>query len=246
MIIKEYGDSNLPKVVLLHPMLANGKSMLRLTKSMEGKYCFVAPDLSGHGEDIGDYESANKEAKTLTKYLKEKGYCKVELIMGASLGGLVGMYMLTDKEFQFKTAVFEGTPMYENAKFIYRFMKFGFLKKHRKALKMPIQDLRKKMSNKYGVFGDSMADTFVGMSEKNIVAIIKECSNFTFPLLDTLVQERIFLEVGGKDINCKQNNTILKHYPNIHIKIRKGYDHCMYMSEHFEEYGKLLEQYMQS
>lgn len=246
MVIKEYGDSNLPKVVLLHPMLADGKCMLRLTKSMVGEYCFVAPDLSGHGEDIGDYESAKKEAKTLTEYLKKKGYCEIELIMGASLGGLVGMYMFTDKKLQFNTAVFEGTPMYENAKFIYRFMKFGFLKKHKKALKMPIQDLRKKMSNKYGVFGDSMADTFVEMSEKNIIAIVKDCSDFIFPSLDNHVQKRIFLEVGSKDINYKQNKTILKHYPDIHIKVREGYDHCMYMSEHFPDYGKLLEQYMHS
>ena len=57
MVIKEYGDSELPKVVLRHPMFA-------------------------------------------------------------------------DADIRYKTAVFDGTPMYENAKFIYQLMKFGFLKKN--------------------------------------------------------------------------------------------------------------------
>ena len=37
MVIKEYGDSELPKVVLLHPMLADGECMLNLTAGMTGQ-----------------------------------------------------------------------------------------------------------------------------------------------------------------------------------------------------------------
>ncbi len=49
MVIHEYGDSSLPKIVLLHPMLADARCMLRLTESMEGVYCAIIPDLSGQG-----------------------------------------------------------------------------------------------------------------------------------------------------------------------------------------------------
>lgn len=246
MVIKEYGDSSLPKVILLHPMLADGSCMLRLTESMEGKYCFIVPDLSGQGEDTGEYETAQKEVRTLTDYLKGRDYCTIELIMGVSLGGVVGMYMLANQEIRYKTAVFDGVPMYENARLIYRFMKLGFLKKHRKAKKMPLEEVKRVMTKRYGIFGDRMGEAFVRMSEKSIVAIVRECSDFAFPPLSKEMQKRIFIEVGSKDINYRQNKTILKYYPEVHIKVREGYGHCRYMSEHYEEYGKLLENYMRS
>ncbi len=196
MVIHGYGDNSLPKIVLLHPMLADAHCMLRLTESMEGAYCAIIPDLSGQG-DIS---------------------CQ--------------------------TVVFEGVPLYENAWLTGKVMKFGFLKKHRKAVRMPLAEVKKSMSVRYGVFGDAMAENFVKMSEKSLVNVVKDCSDFPFPPLPEGVQRRIFVEVGSKDINCKQNPTILKHYPSIHIQVREGYGHCMYLSEHYAEYGKLLENYM--
>lgn len=244
MVIHEYGDSSLPKIVLLHPMMADAHCMLRLTESMEGKYCAIIPDLSGQGEDSGEYGNARQEAETLILYLKKNGYTELALLMGASIGGLVGMYLLGQGEISCKTAVFEGVPLYENAWLIYKFMKFGFLKKHRKAVQMPLAEVKKSMSARYGVFGDVMAENFVKMSEKSLINVVRDCSDFPFPPLPEAVQRRIFLEVGSKDINCRQNKTIWKHYPGVHIQVREGYGHCMYLSEHYAEYGKLLERYM--
>lgn len=246
MVIKEYGDSSLPKIILLHPMLADGKIMLKLTEGMSENYCVIAPDLSGQGEDKGEFESPEKEAETLAGYLKNKGYAEIELIMGASLGAVVGMLMLADGSANYKTAVFEGAPMYENTRIVYQFMKTVFLKKKRKAEKMDIKDVREKMKKMYGFFGGCMADNFVKISEKSLIAIVKACSDFPFPPISENTQKRIFLEVGSKDINVRQNKVILRHYPNVHIKVREGYGHCMYLAEHFGEYGKLLEKYMNS
>lgn len=244
MVIHEYGDNSLPKIVLLHPMLADARCMRRLTESMEGTYCAIIPDLSGQGEDTGEYGNARQEAETLLLYLKEKGYTELALLMGASLGGLVGMYLLARGEIACQTVVFEGVPMYENAWMIRRLMTFGFLKKHRKAVRMSLDAVKKSMTARYGVFGDAMAENFVKMSETSLVNVVKDCSDFPFSPLPEAVQRRIFIEVGSKDINCKQNTTILKHYPGIHIRVRKGYGHCMYLSEHYAEYGKLVENYM--
>ncbi len=47
MVIHEYGDSRLPKIVLLHSMLADARCMLRLTESMKGEYCAIIPALTG-------------------------------------------------------------------------------------------------------------------------------------------------------------------------------------------------------
>ena len=218
--------------------------MLNLTAGMTGKYCFIAPDLSGQGNDKGEFESPEKEARILTEYLKNNDFRTIELIAGASLGGVVGMLMLADADIRYKTAVFDGTPMYENAKFIYQLMKFGFLKKHRKAAGMLSADVRKVMESKYGIFGERMAQSFVSISEESLVAIVKACSDFSFPPIPEDMQKRIFLEVGSKDMNCRQNRVVLKHYPHLHIKVREGYGHCMYPATHYKEYGRLLEMYM--
>ena len=244
MVIKEYGDKNLPKIVLLHPMLADGECMLKLTAGMTGKYCFIAPDLSGQGSDDGEFENPEEEAYTLTEYLKNNNFRTIELIAGASLGGVVGMLMLADEDIRYKTAVFDGAPMYENAKLIYQFMKFGFLKKHRKAAGMQLADVRRVMESKYGIFGECMAKNFVSISEESLVAIVKACSDFSFPPISEDMQKRIFLEVGSKDMNCRQNKVVLKHYPYLNIKVREGYGHCMYPATHHKEYGQLLEMYM--
>lgn len=246
MVINIYGDETLPKIILLHPMLADGKSMLKLTKGMEGRYCFIAPDLSGQGSDKGEFVSAKQEAETLTAFLKEKGYGTIELLAGASLGGLTGMYMLAEPGIRYKTIVFDGTPMYENARLLYHVMRSGFLKKHRKAKRMPVEGMEKKMEEKYGVFGSAMAHSFVRMSEKSITAIVRDCTDFPFPPIEEGIQRRIFLEVGSRDVNCRQNRTVLRHYPYLHIRVREGYGHCMYPAVHHEEYGRLLERYMKN
>lgn len=244
MVIHEYGDSSLPKIVLLHPMLADARCMLRLMESMEGEYCAIIPDLSGQGEDSGEYGNDRQEADTLSAYLKTKGYTELALLMGASLGGLVGMYLLAKEDISCHTVVFEGVPLYENAWLTGKVMKFGFLKKHRKAVRMPLDAVKKSMTARYGVFGDAMAENFIRMSEKSLMGVVNDCTDFPFPPLPEAVQQRIFIEVGSKDMNCKQNPMILKHYPGIHIQVREGYGHCMYLSAHYAEYGKLLESYM--
>lgn len=70
--------------------------------------------------------------------------------------------MLAEPGIRYKTIVFDGTPMYENARLLYRVMRFGFLKKHRKAKRMPVEEMEKRMEEKYGVFGSAMAERFPG------------------------------------------------------------------------------------
>lgn len=77
--------------------------MLRLTESMEGKYCAIIPDLSGQGEDSGEYGNARQEAETLILYLKKKGIYGAGALDGSvyrRTGGNVsagaGRYFLQD------------------------------------------------------------------------------------------------------------------------------------------------------
>ena len=68
-------------------------------------------------------------------------------------------------------------------------MRFGFLKKHRKAKRMPVEEMEKRMEEKYGVFGSAMAERFPGgmvtfdavnaMGLKGVNAEVKMAGNKT-------------------------------------------------------------------
>lgn len=73
MVIHEYGDNSLPKIVLLHPMLADARCMRRLTESMEGTYCAIIPDLSGQGEDTGEYGNAQTGSRNAASLFEREG-----------------------------------------------------------------------------------------------------------------------------------------------------------------------------
>lgn len=246
MKMREWGSSTLPKVILLHPMLADGASMQKLAEGFAGSYCFLAPDLSGQGEEAGrgEFVTAEADAAAICRYLKQKGYTEIALLFGASLGARVGLEMLTDTELTFQTVVFEGAPLYKDAKALCFIMQTVFLSKQKKARANPGLS-EQKMTRIYGeAFGPSMGRSFERMTPGSIKTIVKACSSFGFPSYPEALQRRMFFEFGSKDTDAKQAKVILQHYPHVHIKLREGYGHCQYLSEHYESYGGLLEQYM--
>ena len=87
MKIQYFGDPSNPKIVVLHPMLLDGKSMLPLLGELRNSHCVIAPDLTGHGTDTGIFQSAQQEAETLAGWLTTQGWIDLKLVFGASIGG---------------------------------------------------------------------------------------------------------------------------------------------------------------
>ncbi len=246
MVIHEYGSSLLPRVLLLHPMLADAGCMRVASDSMKGDYCFIIPDFSAHGEDTGVYQSGKKEAAGLLDYLKAKGYTDIALMMGASMGGMIGLYLLGDGSLKIGTAVFEGASAYPGSWLLCKLVQSVFLRKHRKAVGMPPDAVEKMMAEQYGeAFGAAMARNFQRMDEESIKAVVYDCSHVYFPVLSPEMQKRMFWAVGDKDMNYLQLKNVRRRYPHMNVIVQKGYDHCAYMAEHYREYGALLERYME-
>lgn len=245
MIIHEYGDSSLPKVLLLHPMLADAGCMRVASDSMKGDYCFIIPDFSAHGEDTGVYHGGQKEAGELLDYLRKKGYTDIALIMGASMGGMIGLHLLGDGSLKVGTIVFEGTSAYSGSWLLCRLVQSVFLRKRRKAAGMTLDAVERKMAEQYGeAFGAAMARNLRRMDEESIKAVVYDCGHVYFPALPPELQKRMFWAVGDKDMNYRQLKNVRRRYPHMNVIVQKGYGHCAYMVEHYREYGALLEQYM--
>lgn len=252
MIINEYNDTSLPKVVLLHGMGMDGRTMRLVTEGMSREYCLIIPDLTGQGRDTGTYESNLAEAEALTVYLLERGYTDVELLMGVSLGANVGMTMLAFPEVRYRTAVFEGVPMYEGSKFVAPMMKEAFYLLRAHMLRRPKDKLQAGMVKILGNAPDPRVDEAVGafidafrnISKETISNVCDEVGDYPFYPIEPAVQDRVFLEFGSKDMNCGQVPNIKRHYPYVHVKINEGYAHCGYVVANLTTYGAHLEEYM--
>lgn len=245
MIINVYGDESKPKMLALHPMLADGESMMKIMNYFIDDYCVISPDLSGHGQDKGIFLSAGSEADTLAEFLAAKKYTDIELLFAASLGAAVSFELIDRKEINIKTAVFEGAPMFEKTpEPITKLIVSVFLKKQKKAKANPGLSV-KRMTEIYGnVFGPGMGVSFEKMSEESLVNIFKACSRCPYPKLSAEMQKHLFFEYGSKDRDSRAQAAIKKHYPYASVTLRSGYGHCEYLSSHCGEYGKLLENYM--
>ena len=160
MKIQYFGDPSNPKIVVLHPMLLDGKSMLPLLGELRNSHCVIAPDLTGHGTDTGIFQSAQQEAETLAGWLTTQGWIDLKLVFGASIGAVVAMQLIAMPTFKVHTAVLEGCPLHSNAAFLRMMATRMFLSKHRKAQQHPGLSAQR-MTKIYGeTLGLIMGHTF--------------------------------------------------------------------------------------
>ena len=91
MKIQYFGDPSNPKIVVLHPTLLDGKSMLPLLGELRNSHCVIAPDLTGHGTDTGIFQSAQQEEETRAEWLTAQGWIDRKVVFGGSIGAGVAM-----------------------------------------------------------------------------------------------------------------------------------------------------------
>lgn len=214
MKIQYFGDPSNPKIVVLHPMLLDGKSMLPLLGELRNSHCVIAPDLTGHGTDTGIFQSAQQEAETLADWLTAQGWIDLKLVFGASIGAVVAMQLIAMPTFKVHTAVLEGCPLHSNAAFLRMMATRMFLSKHRKAQQHPGLSAQR-MTKIYGeTLGLIMGHTFEQIRPETLQAIAAACSDCTFPNYPKELEAHLFFEYGSEDISAKTARRVVsKHYP---------------------------------
>ena len=92
MTIHEYGDRKNPHILLIHGMWMCHEMMLPYVEKMRGEYHIIAPDLTGHGSDMGSFEGAEQDAVQIGKWLADHDIKSRELMYSALMGCVVAMY----------------------------------------------------------------------------------------------------------------------------------------------------------
>ena len=110
MKFHEFGDKNLPSILLIHGGGSSWWNYLRQARILSEEYRVILPTLNGHGEEYHlDYVSTEDSALEILDYIKANCGGKLLAIGGVSLGGQIAMELLSlDSEIAEK-AIIDGS-----------------------------------------------------------------------------------------------------------------------------------------
>ena len=244
MTIHEYGDRDKPHILLVHGMWMCHEMMLPYVEKMRNDYHIIAPDLTGHGDDMGNFSGAEVDAIKIGKWLADHDIKTMDLMFSASLGCVVAMYIIADSPWlTVKCSVMEGAALtrMRGVEWMFRAMMGGMQKHHDAIYKM-----YSSVSVNDGV-AKKIADSIGRTDKKALACMVHTCNSFKYEqsLLPENIQRRLFFEFGSKDPHIVCRKLIQKFYPKSVITVRKGYGHCAYMFKHQEEYSDILRNYME-
>lgn len=96
MKFHEFGDKNLPPILLIHGGGSSWWNYLRQARILSEKYRVILPTLNGHGEEYQlAYVSTEDSALEILDYIKANCSGKLFAIGGVSLGGQIAMELLS-------------------------------------------------------------------------------------------------------------------------------------------------------
>ena len=110
MKFHEFGDKNLPPILLIHGGGSSWWNYLRQARILSGEYRVILPTLNGHGEEYQlDYVSTEDSALEILDYIKENCGGKLFAIGGVSLGGQIAMELLSIDSDVAEKAIIDGS-----------------------------------------------------------------------------------------------------------------------------------------
>jgi len=246
MYIHKHGNNTAPTVIILHPMGITGTKMYEVVGQKLGDYCVIAPDMGNHASEKRDFRSARAEAAALHDYLVKSGRMKIKLLYGASLGAAVALKMLDYTDLEIENVYLDGAPV----------ARLGLVMRN---IFAPVLVWQKNMIAKnrekgisdfvkrYGRdIAEHMADTFLQFSKTSIRNIGNACVVGNTPHLTDEMQKRIWFDWGEKELYTKTSKPLVeKLYPNAHIIVREGYEHCEYMMKENDDYIRNIQRIIQ-
>lgn len=245
MIMHEFGDRSKPHILLLHGMNMNHTTLLSYFESFQETHHIIAPDFTGHGEDMGRFVSASDEADKIVEWLCRENITELDLIYSVSLGGVVAMYVAArENVLKVNCFVAEGAALTRvwGVEWIF----FAGMKKLRDNPTM-ITKMYREMSLEDKELIEQLSSSIKRTDDIALKNMVHTCNSFAYEKcpLSEQAQCRMFFEYGSKDSHIFAKGLIRKFYPKATIVVRKGEGHCTYPQKHRAEYPDILRSYME-
>ena len=235
MKFHEFGDKNLPPILLIHGGGSSWWNYLRQARLLSHNYHVILPTLNGHGEEYKlDYVSTEDSALEILDYIKANCGGKLFAIGGVSLGGQIAMELLSlDSEIAEK-AIIDGSlciPQPRLAKIsIFLVSLFGKMMFNKFSCKLQLSMMNKlypKLAYPEEIkayYLEDLPRTLV----KTMVTIYKNYMG-RYKLKDTISASKaqVLYIYGEKELNCVKVSAKLfqQLHPNTILYEVKGYNH---------------------
>ena len=235
MKFHEFGDKNLPSILLIHGGGSSWWSYLRQARILSEKYRVILPTLNGHGEEYQlDYVSTEVSALEILDYIKENCGGKLFAIGGVSLGGQIAMELLSLDSDIAEKAIIDGSiciPQPRLAKIsIFLVSLFGKLMFSKSSCKLQLG-----MMNKFYprlAYPDEIKNYYMeDMSRTPIKTLVTIYKNYMgrYKLKDMISASKtqVLYIYGEKELNCVKASAKLfeQLHPNTILYEAKGCNH---------------------
>ena len=254
MRIHSFGEERAPVIVMLPGSFCNADTMGNIIGMLEQDFHVLAVDYSGQYEGSErPFTSRRGEAGEVVRYLQEKRISSVALVYGQSMGGEVGMELLSQlkgKGITAQAAFFDGGPFLRLPGVVSRLLgnKFKTIvgnlrgKTLQEALREPtIVKFSGGKPERYQNMLGPICQNAAYMSDETLEREADACVSFDFPPMDRSFQERICFFYSREESAWKScHGKLEKAYPYARYKLVSGYGHVGYPGEHLEEYAGWL------
>jgi len=246
----EYGDKNLPHIMLLHGAGWSYWLYLQEARLLQDRYHVIIPVIDGHGEEGNvPYTSTEKIVDQLIEYIDNNCGGKLFAVSGVSLGGQITIELLSRRKDVAQKAIVESglcipKPfLLKYSTFVYKLCGKWMLSKafNKWALKM----LPKRMQ-----LPEEIAELYL----RDISYMKTETMNrifetyYQYKMKESLrdSQADTIYWYGGKEMKCiKQSGELFKSYmKKCKVIELKGYYHSEISAYHPEEWVEKAEEFL--
>ena len=239
-----FGDTSKPKILILHPLLLDGKTMYEYFKDSFPGYCIVAPDLGGHGKDLEQFLDVNDQADQLKEMLICHNLYDFDLLLGFCIGGRLALSFLHNCPCNFKVIYLDGVPAYRSAglrNFITKRLFVSYIHDTLKNEKATLKQLQKV----YGDLSHNIVDGLKKIQKASIYPISDASQSYEFFEYPDSLQKKLYFYYGKKEYDKRCIRALNTCYPMAHFTLRKGYDHCEYAVKDKEGFASEIKQLIQ-
>ena len=235
MKFHEFGNKNLPPILLIHGGGSSWWNFLRQARLLSHKYHVILPTLNGHGEEYQlDYVSTEDSALELLEYIKENCGGKLFAVGGVSLGGQIAMELLSLDSDIAEKAIIDGSlciPQPRLARFFILLISlFGKLMFSKLSCKLQLSIMNKCYPKL--AYPDELKNYFmVDMPRtpiKTLVTIYKTyMGHYKLNSRISKSKAQVLYIHGEKELNCVKESAKLfqQLHPNTILYEAKGYNH---------------------
>ena len=233
------GDRRRPKILLIHPSVADSRCFAPLFPYLED-YCLILPTLGGHDiTSSDDYRGARAEAQALYQALTANGISALHALCAESLGCVVGWELLQLQRLEIRRIVFDGAP----------FAQFGVCTQLanfsmtmllvRRAQRAPGK--LQMIGERYPEVGSSMKEVLAHYRWPTVMRIVQDAMSGVRLSADALAAtDDLLILYGSKDPFRRGLDHLRAAGVPFRQMIMEGYDHCAYPLKEPEAFCRLL------